>query len=76
MSDKPEKPSLLSKTNPNATPRSVVIHAVFGACGGVVFWFVLFVSGKAPLWSIIPMVPFVAFLAGIMEWQLDDSDDD
>ncbi len=72
MSDKQEKPSLLSKTNPNATTRSVLIHSLLGACGGFGLWLVLFVSGKAPLWSIIPWVPFGAFVAGILEWQMDD----
>ena len=53
-----------------------MVHSLVGGCGGVVFCLILFWSGKCPTWSIFAMVPFGEVIAGTMEWQLYDFDDD
>lgn len=75
MSDEPKKPSLLSKTNPRATFHSVMVHSLLGGCSGAVLGLMLS-SGSWPAWTVFAMVALGAFVAGVMEWQLDDLDDD
>lgn len=53
-----------------------MVHAFLGGCGGAIFGLLMSWNGRWPAWSILAIVPFVAFVAGLMEWQLDDYDEE
>jgi hypothetical protein len=71
---------LLDQTNPNATSRSVAAHAIgWGVVAIVAYyiaciWYPSFREG----WFIkLPgCILFGAAVGGLMEWQLDDADDE
>ena len=70
---------LFAKPNPNATVRSVVRHGILGAIGGLLFWYAIQRwkwDWGAPLWTIVPTCLFGVAIAAILEWQIDDSDDE
>jgi hypothetical protein len=69
---------LLAKTNPNATTRSITWHAAAYGLAGLPLWYAMQRwkwEGAAPLWTIVPTCLFLAGIAAIIEWQIDDSDD-
>lgn len=66
---------LLNKTNPTATRRSIIIHAILGAVGGPAFLFLLGKPWVRAHWPVLLPVFSVlgAGIAGIAAWQVDDS---
>jgi hypothetical protein len=67
---------LFEKTNPNATPKSVFRWAMIGAIGGAILG--LYSGYRNGNWLPIALIPLLAiggaFIAGLVEYQLDDSD--
>jgi hypothetical protein len=69
---------LLDKTNPKATRRSVLRHAILGAIGVPAFFFALGKPAVRVNWPVLLPVFAVlgAGIAALAEWQLDDSLDE
>jgi hypothetical protein len=70
---------LLAKTNPKATVRSLIRHAIGWAVAGVAtFWaLVYWKDGSIDYWPAksIGFAALFGCVGGLMEWQIDDSDD-
>lgn len=70
---------LLSKANPKATARSVIIHSLFWGVIGLVLWFIS-IEYQWPYpevaiagWrSLVGFVLVSSFLGGLSEWQYSD----
>ena len=69
---------LPANTNPKATPSGVVRWAVFGAVASGLFWGVQEFrdANYIPLWALPFWVALGGFVGGLIEWQLDDTDDE
>jgi hypothetical protein len=68
---------LLDKTNPRATRRSVICHAILGAVVVPAYFFALGKPEFRAHWAVFFPVFAVlgAGVAGLFEWQVDDRPD-
>jgi hypothetical protein len=69
---------LLAKTNQNATRRGVATWAIIGAVGcGLIAVLQEFRTGFfLPFWAWPVWIAFGGFVGGLIEWQIDDTDDE
>lgn len=65
---------LLDKTNPRATRRSVIRHAIIGAVTVPAFFLVLGKPAVREHWRVLLPVLMIcgAGIAALIEWQVDD----
>ena len=68
---------LLDKTNPRATRKSVILHAILGAISVPTFFFAVGKPGVRAHWHVLLPVFAVlgAGVAALCEWQMDDDPD-
>jgi hypothetical protein len=69
---------LLDKTNPSATRRSTIRHAIIGAILTPAFFFVFGKPAVRAHWpALLPVFAILgAAVAAICEWQIDDGADE
>jgi hypothetical protein len=74
----PRRTGLLTKTNPRATWRSVIRHAIIGTVFTPLFFFVLGKPALREHWGFfLPIFALLgAAVAAICEWQLDHGPDE
>lgn len=69
---------LLQKTNPTATLKSAAIHAAVYGMLGAAAWLAIkyWRFPGTPLWTVTLGALAGGFLGGLIEWQINDTEDE